>query len=260
LTRIAYVLERYPELSQTFVEDELRELARTGPTPEVLALQPGARAELADPQFNPIYPPRPSRRVRAAAEAALRNPAELARRGPWPSDGRRLRGFARIAGWRAVAKRSDHIHAHFAAEAADIAEILARMTARPHSFTGHSTDLFAEPEALKRRLDVARFAVLVCEYDRREVERIAPGHGRLEVIPLGIDLEELRRTTPYAPDGPVIAVGRLVEHKGFADLAAVAGDLGRDVVIVGDGPERASCSWPPASSPATARAMGSRWC
>jgi glycosyltransferase involved in cell wall biosynthesis len=37
----------------------------------------------------------------------------------------------------------------------------------------------------------------------------------------------------------VVAVGRLVEHKGFADLAAVAGSLGRQLVIAGDGPRRA---------------------
>jgi colanic acid/amylovoran biosynthesis glycosyltransferase len=245
VTAVAYVLERYPELSQTFVEDELRELARTGPAPEVLALRPGERSEIAEPRFEPVYPLRGVPRIAAAGRAALSNPRELLRRGAWPPDGRRLRGFARVAGWRSAAQRADHIHAHFATEAADIAEILGRLAGRPHSFTGHSTDLFADPDALKRRLDAARFAVLVCEYDRREVERLAPGRGRLEVIPLGVDLDRLRRTTPYEPDGPVVAVGRLVEHKGFADLAAVAGELGRDVVIAGDGPLRSQLSRSP---------------
>jgi glycosyltransferase involved in cell wall biosynthesis len=151
-----------------------------------------------------------------------------------------------VSGWRAAARRADHIHAHFAAEAADIAELLGRLASRPHSFTGHSTDLFADVEGLKRRLDAALFAVLVCEYDRREVERVAPGRGRLEVVPLGADLARLRRTTPYAPDGPVVAVGRLVAHKGFADLAAVAAELDRAVVIAGEGPERGSLSRYPA--------------
>jgi len=35
-----------------------------------------------------------------------------------------------------------------------------------------------------------------------------------------------------------VAVGRLEAQKGFADLVAVARDLGREVVIVGDGPLR----------------------
>jgi colanic acid/amylovoran biosynthesis glycosyltransferase len=236
--RLAYVLERYPELSQTFVEDELRELRRTGDQVEVLALQPGGGADLADPQFEAAYPPRTAARLAALA----RHPATLPllSSSAWPSDGRRLRGAARIAPWLARARAADHLHAHFATEAADIAALLGRAGGRRHSFTGHSTDLFADPDALRRRLQAAEFAVLVCEYDRREVERLAPGIGRLEVVPLGVDLDRLRRTTAYDPDGPIVAVARLVEHKGLADLAAVAGELDRRVVIAGEGPLRAA--------------------
>jgi colanic acid/amylovoran biosynthesis glycosyltransferase len=233
--RLAYVLERYPELSQTFVEDELRELRRAGDEVAVLALAPGDDARLAEPTLTPWYPRGPAARLAAFA----RHPAApFVRAAPgWPSDGRRLRGIARIAPWIEQAHRADHLHAHFATEAADIAALLARLSGRTHSFTGHSTDLFADPEALRRRLQEAAFAVLVCEYDRREVERL--GLGRLEVVPLGVDLERLTRATPYDPGGPVVAVARLVEHKGLADLVAVASEIGRRVVIAGDGPLRA---------------------
>lgn len=243
--RLAYVLERYPELTQTFVESELRELARGGDELDVLALQAGDGADLADASFEPQYPPRGGARAAALAGAAARGPraAGAFLRGAvapaWPPDGRRLRGLARVAGWRAAGARADHLHAHFASEAADIAALLGALTGRPHSFTGHSTDLFADPVALRGRLAAAAFAVVVCDYDRREVERIAPGAGRLHVVPLGVDLDALRRTTPYRADGPVVAVGRLVEHKGFADLAAVASELGREVVIAGQGSQRA---------------------
>jgi colanic acid/amylovoran biosynthesis glycosyltransferase len=244
VTRVAYVLERYPELSQTFVEDELRELRRLGVDADVLALGLGPAAALAEPRFAPAYPPRGLARVAALARLAAARPGAarefLARRGPWPPDGRRLRGLARVAGWRPRAAAAAHLHAHFATEAADVAALLGRLTGRPHSFTGHSTDLFADPEGLRRRLAEAAFAVVVCEYDRRELERIDPGAGRVHVIPMGVDLERLRRTRPYDQEGPVVAVGRLVEHKGFTDLAEVAPEVGRDVVIAGDGPERAA--------------------
>ena len=268
--RLAYVLERYPELTQTFVEAELRELARGGDELEVLALQAGDGAELADTAFEPRYPARGAARVAALGRAAAGKPrvaAAFVRGGRasgagaafatgaipaacaasragavaahWPPDGRRLRGLARVAGWRGAAARADHLHAHFATEAADIAALLGALTGRPHSFTGHSTDLFADPAALRRRLAAAAFAVVVCDYDRREVERLAPGVGTLHVVPLGIELGRIRRTTPYDPHGPVVAVGRLVEHKGFADLGAVAAELDREVVIAGEGPQRA---------------------
>jgi len=233
--KVAYVLEEYPELSQTFVETELREVRRQGDDPHVLALRSGPQAGLVDAAFSPAYPAGGLRRVAAFAARPW-----VVRHGvPWPSDGRRLRGAARIAGWLPRADDADHLHAHFATEAADVAAILGRLTGTPHSFTGHSTDLFADPEALRRRLEAAAFAAVVCEYDRREVERITPGHrGRVEVVPVGLDLSALKRTTPYDPDGPVVAVGRLVEQKGFADLAAVAAGVGREVVIAGDGPQR----------------------
>jgi colanic acid/amylovoran biosynthesis glycosyltransferase len=217
--RVAYVLEEYPELSQTFVETEMRAVQADV---DVFALRPGPAAALADPRFTPSYPPGAAARLAALLRARPPLPRD------WPSDGRRLRGIARIAPWILAARAVDHVHAHFASEAADIAALLGR----PHSFTGHSTDLFA-PE-LERRVAAAKFAAVVCEYDRREVEKRAA--GRVEVVPVGLDLEATRRTTPYDPDGPVVAVGRLVEQKGFADLAAVAPELGREVIVAGAGP------------------------
>ena len=233
--KVAYVLEQYPELSQTFVEAELREVRRQGDDPRVLALGPGQNAALADAGFTPRYPPPATRRLLALA----RHPRVARHDVPWPSDGRRRRGAARIAAWAGHADAADHLHAHFASEAADIAAILGRVTGTPHSFTGHSTDLFADPDATRRRVAAAAFAAVVCEYDRREVEKFAPG-GRIEVVPVGVDLEQVERTTPYDPGGPVVAIGRLVEQKGFADLDGITPAVGREVVVVGDGPLRDS--------------------
>jgi colanic acid/amylovoran biosynthesis glycosyltransferase len=240
---VAYVLERYPELSQTFVEDELVALSQAGTKPRVLALQAGDFQDLAEARFRASYPAAPARRLVAAATVMLRRPrAALGYlRDPrrWPPDGDRRRGLARVAAWVGAARTATHVHAHFASEAADIAALLARLSGRTHSFTGHSTDLFADPAGLRSRLQEAAFAAVVCEYDRREVERLAPGAGRVEVIPLGLDLARLRRRRAYDPEGPIVAIGRLVPQKGFADLAAVAAELGREVVIAGDGPLRA---------------------
>jgi glycosyltransferase involved in cell wall biosynthesis len=240
--RVGYVLERYPELSQTFVEDELRALARQGTVPEVMALKRGAHAELTAAGFHARYPPGKAARLAALSELAARKPWRVANHlrspGRWPSDGRRLRGLGRLAPWVSVCRGVDHVHAHFATEATDIAALLAALAGKTHSFTGHSSDLFADHPALIARLGAADLVVLVCEYDRREVERLAPGVGRIEVVPLGVDLERLCRHRGYAADGPIVAVGRLVAQKGFGDLVAVADELPAPVMLVGDGPLR----------------------
>ncbi len=64
------------------------------------------------------------------------------------------------------------------------------------------------------------------------------------LVPCGVDLEALDRTTPYDPRPfRVLAVGRLVPKKGFDDLLRAVARLVRDgtavaVTLVGDGPLR----------------------
>jgi glycosyltransferase involved in cell wall biosynthesis len=61
---------------------------------------------------------------------------------------------------------------------------------------------------------------------------------------MGVDGRAFARTTPRPHGRTVVAVGRLVEKKGFADLVEAAARLAADrpldrVLIVGDGPLRA---------------------
>lgn len=250
---VLYVLERYPELSQTFVEGEIRELVAAGVPVEVLALAPGRTAPGQDPPAaRPHYAgaAAPVARVRAAASVAAREPgavaAFLGRERAWPPpDGRGgLRGLARIAPWVAAARQARHLHAHFATEAADIARVLSRLSGTPFSFVAHAFDGFQDPRDLRRNLSAAAFCVTVCEYNRRHIDAVAPGlAGKVSLLVVGADLVRFRRRRPYAPGGPVVAVGRLVPQKGFDDLVVAAGLArdalaGREVVIVGEGPER----------------------
>ena len=69
---------------------------------------------------------------------------------------------------------------------------------------------------------------------------MAPEHaGKISVIGMGADLRRFRRRRPYDPDGPIVAVGRLVRKKGFDQLVRAAARIrGRTVLIAGEGPER----------------------
>jgi glycosyltransferase involved in cell wall biosynthesis len=61
----------------------------------------------------------------------------------------------------------------------------------------------------------------------------------LHVIAMGVDAEQFRRIAPYPDARTVVAVGRLVEKKGFAYLLEAAAQLPDvHVRIVGDGPLR----------------------
>ncbi|MEA2308498.1 MAG: colanic acid/amylovoran biosynthesis glycosyltransferase [Thermoleophilaceae bacterium] len=254
---VLYVLERYPELSQTFVEGEIRELIAAGQPVEVVALGAG-RALGYEPAVAAVYPAGPVARVAALA----RHPARFVRgaRGErfWPPDGSRVRGLLRIAPWVERARRARHIHAHFATEAADIARLLSDLSGTPFSFVAHATDTFRDPGAMRANLAAAAFCVTDCEYNRRHLVEVAPEHaGKVEVMLVGADLERFSRRRPYDPSGPVVAVGRLVEKKGFDDLARAAAVVrDREVLIVGEGPERPALESLIAETGAPVRLLG----
>jgi glycosyltransferase involved in cell wall biosynthesis len=110
-----------------------------------------------------------------------------------------------------------HIHAHFASSAASVALDVHRLTGVPYSFTAHAKDIYRnglDIDHLRMKLDQARFAVTVSDYNRDHLARLGARH--VVRIYNGIDL---RRFVPNggASDEPplVLAVGRLVEKKGF---------------------------------------------
>jgi glycosyltransferase involved in cell wall biosynthesis len=98
------------------------------------------------------------------------------------------------------------------------------LTGIPYSFTAHARDIYSDDvdfELLREKLERARFAVTVSNYNR---EYLAAHVGeeaaaRLHVVYNGVDLDK------FAPDpavrreeGLILGVGRLVQKKGFAVL------------------------------------------
>jgi glycosyltransferase involved in cell wall biosynthesis len=240
---VLYVLERYPELSQTFVEGEIRELIAAGQPVEVVALAPG-RALGYEPAARAAYPAAPPARVAAAAGVAARRPGAMTRivRGErfWPPGSSIVRGLTRIAPWVAAARRGRHLHAHFATEAATIARLLGELSGTPFSFAAHATDVFANAGEMRANLAAAAFCVTDCDYNRRHIARVAPEHAaKVEVMIVPADADRFARGREYRPDGPIVGVGRLVEKKGFEDLVRAAAAVGdREVLIAGEGPMR----------------------
>jgi glycosyltransferase involved in cell wall biosynthesis len=260
---VLYVLERYPELSQTFVAGEIDELRSRGVAVEVLALAPGT-PQPGDGAAPAAYPADrgPAGRLAALGALAWRRPracARLVTREPfWPPDGRRARALARIAPFVGRAGAARHLHAHFADVAADLARVLSLLSGTRFSFSAHATDVFREPEAIRANLAGAAFCVTNCEYNRRHLAAVAPEHcGKVTVIGMGADLRRFGRRRPYDPDGPIVAVGRLVPKKAFDKLVRAAAAIrDRTVLIAGEGPEREALERLVAQTGAPVRLLG----
>jgi glycosyltransferase involved in cell wall biosynthesis len=144
---------------------------------------------------------------------------------------------------RRIAGRADvHLHAHFAAGVALDALRLGRLLGLRYSVTAHAYEIFRAPSNLPEKLERAALAAGECEYSVRHLRGlVSTGHAdRVHVVTMGVDHAFFRRRHPYPGGRSVLAVGRLVEKKGFRHLLAAAARVPLDrLTIVGDGPLRA---------------------
>jgi glycosyltransferase involved in cell wall biosynthesis len=243
--------DEYPVVSETFVINEARGLARLGHPVTVVAGGRPARPALGVQDVRVRYFEDDTRWERLAAMAALvvRHPVaclrDLRDRRRWAAEENPapLRWLAPAA--RRVAATPDvHIHVHFAAGAALSALRVARITGRSWSLAAHGYDVFQHPRNLRLKLTSADVVIGPCRYTADELRRLAGERAdRVHEVVMGVDPEQFTRREPYPDEHTVVAVGRLVEKKGFVDLVravaqpALDGALER-LVIIGDGPLR----------------------
>lgn len=213
---VAYVLKRYPRLSQTFVVNEIRAHEAAGLPLSIETLRlPAVEDDRADVRgvCAPVH--RLSGEPQVQAE-------ELARR-------IRSRGV-------------QHLHAHFGNSAAEVARLAAVEAGIGYSFTAHARDIYLDDVdhvALARRLHEARHVITVSDHNRAHLmQRYGLPGARVSRLYNGLDLGRLAWRSPVEREPLVLAVGRLVEKKGFADLIDALALLGPGTrcVIAGGGP------------------------
>ena len=244
--RLLYVLERYPELSQTFVAQELIGLQELGISVDVVALERGTGGAQPAPALW-LSEVTPARRLSAAAKQALGSPLattkQLLLEDSWPPPAatKRIRGLARLSPAVPLARRADQIHAHFATEATDIARLLSAASGTPYSFTAHAADAYSDRSALARNISAARFARGASPHVAQQLREAALDPTKVLELPIAVDTAKFAQLPAARQPGRVVAVGRLVEKKGFSDLIeaftkACASAPEAELVIAGTGP------------------------
>jgi glycosyltransferase involved in cell wall biosynthesis len=237
---IVLLTDRFGELSETFVVSELRALRAAGAAVRVESVAHAVSRNDITEEWG-IWKDEPaSVRLGAMLRLAFRNPLgclrDLVAR-------RRWRPAEEVFPLRMLAPAAlrlgvgDHLHVHFAATAALSAMRIARITGVPWSVTAHGWEIWQRPANLAEKLESARFATTGCEYNARHLRSLG---GPVHVIVMGVDGETWKRSRPHPAERVVLAVGRLVEKKGFSDLAAAAASLDARVVIAGEGPLHSS--------------------
>jgi glycosyltransferase involved in cell wall biosynthesis len=246
--RLLFVLDQWPELSETFVVNELQALRRLGHDVRVeagrIADHPNPEAPL-DVDVMLLAADSRGRSLRDLLWLVTRRPLACARdvvsRRRWLREewARPLSALAPAA--RRVLERGDeHLHAHFAAGAALDALRLAALSGRPFSVTAHAYDIFMTPRNLAEKLARADAVFSGCDYNVRYLRAAVPQANVHEVV-MGVDGPAFERAEPLPQGRTVLGVGRLVEKKGFDVLIDAVAEL-PDVTlrILGDGPLRAA--------------------
>ena len=212
--RLAYVLNIFPKLSETFIAGELAELRRRGVELRILSLLP-PRDEL---------------------QHALVKRAGLDRLVCYEPEK-----------FSAVVRefQPQLLHAHFAREATAEARRLAAIHRLPFTFTAHGYDIHRKPpEDFAARATAARAVVTVSEAN---AAYIAATFGvprvLIHVVPCGVNTEQFQPGTPAARALPpvILCVARHVAVKNLGQLLEACGRLRRcgmdfQCVMIGDGP------------------------
>ena len=230
MTKFAYLFERFPSFGQTFCYREVTELARQGVNSPIFAI----RNPKGEPPQN--WDQRIVERVHylPGEEQLLREVRQASKKGKLTEEvigaldewGRRtdfLRLYQAVyVGLRLQEIGIRHVHAHFAGMAARTAFWIGKFFPITFSFTAHANDIFAPRDfeiGLDKLVDATRVIITETDYAEKFLRERFPGRGdRIHRIYNGLDLAPFARADFSSTPPLIVAVGRLIAKKGFADL------------------------------------------
>ena len=132
--------------------------------------------------------------------------------------GARLKRIAREQGW-------NHVHVHSCADSANIAMLAERLGGPSYSLTLHGPTLEGYGPNQRQKWRHARFATIISRLLAGVVNRELAGDAPdiINIAPMGVDLDQIRRRAPWQPPAPgdpvrIFSCGRLNAVKGHDHL------------------------------------------
>jgi len=227
--RIGYLLKVYPRISQTFVLAEILAHERAGLDMDIYSLRRtddtrfhAALAQVRSPVFQIA---RGSSKASTVLDELRQHASVLP--GLWDvvrdssAQAEDLLQAAQVS--RLVMERGIvHLHAHFGTVATVVARLVHRVTGISYSFTAHAKDIFHEivdENVLRKKLADAAAVITVSQFNVDYLQRkYAEAASRVQLVYNGLDLDEFRFEAGGERSRRLLAVGRLVEKKGFRHL------------------------------------------
>lgn len=260
--RVAYIMSRFPKLTETFILYELLAVERLGYRVDLYPLlrqketvvQPEARPLVARAHYasflsmaicrSQIYWARRQPRAYFGAIVALV-------RGNMGSRNLLIGGLATFpkvahAARQMVRDGVTHVHCHFATHPALAGFIIHRLTGIPYTFTAHGSDLHVDRHMLCAKVAEAHRVIMISNYNRELILTECGRHWqeKVSVIHCGVDTDHFVPPTDRPGIFRILCVGTIHEVKGQTHLVEACRLLAEADVefichFVGDGPDRA---------------------
>jgi glycosyltransferase involved in cell wall biosynthesis len=264
-TRIAYLVNQYPQPSQSFIRREIRALETLGYAIERFTVRrfDGPLVDEQDREeqrrTTALLDAGPLRLVASAVltlcarpKAFLKSLALAARLGRRSDRGLLLHlvYFIEACALLRVLRRRGvgHVHAHFGTNSATTALLCRTLGGPRFSFTVHGPEEFDKPEFLHlgAKVEHAAFVVAVSDFGQSQLFRTCGYEhwAKIHVVHCGVDASfHGVAPTPPPAEPRLVCVARLHEQKGLPMLIDAAGRLQAsgvrfELTIVGDGPLR----------------------
>lgn len=269
--RVAYMVSRFPSVSETFILNEMEWVQKQGVKVYVFSMmrpRPGPVHEQARKMMDVVhYSPYLSWRVLLANFYFLiRSPFKYLRGLYWAvqttytSPGfmayvlslfLRSIYFARVM----QSLKIDHIHVHFAWTQHIAAIIISQLLGVSNSVTVHAFDLYEtqfkhyrrDRKIVLKQLEAGDRIVTISQHNREFIANLCPNIevDDVALIHLGLDLDKFRPNghKPNNQTCQLLSVGSLIEKKGHRHLieaCAILAQRGLDFhcTIIGEGPQR----------------------
>ena len=250
--KVGYVLKRYPRYSETFVVNEILAHEKSGMEIEIFSLR-----SPSDPYYQNILS-----KVRSPVtyisnqpvktsvfwdvfRNALNDDPDLSTKLNITVEEDFLEFYQAILLAQEIRnKKIQHLHAHFATVATSVARLAAIFTGIPYTFTAHAKDIYhdyVKPEDMKRKISDAAHVVTVSDFNVDYLQNtFGADRAKVDRVYNGLDLKRFRYQAPKERPATILAVGRLVEKKGFDVLINACSILLKNEVpfhckIVGEG-------------------------
>jgi len=260
---IAYLLKRYPRLSETFILNEILELERQGLDLSIFSLLPPEGGSF-HPQVGMVkapvtYIPQPSlkdfwgwlkKHQTEAGNLSLNWEEALKLALEYDPDSK---GYAYLLQAVTLAhyfrkQKIQHIHAHFATLASYMALSIHLLTGIPYSFTTHAKDIYTDEvdqSLLARKIEGTKFVVTVSDFNQKYLSNLFQGRFDHKILRIynGLDLEIFKEDSLPREPNLILSVGRLIPKKGFEYLIGacqILKEKGLDFKckIIGEGGQR----------------------